>query len=502
MRFVFVALCGLLFVCSSALADGREETKEKWYEATSPNFVLVTNSGASRAEALLEQAERFRFALGRVLPRLRLSTAAPTLVYGFRDFESLSPFLPDEEEAGTNVTGYFRTGRAGHAIVVDLSLGSREYERVLYHEYVHLVVSLGERRVPLWFEEGLSEFYAGTRVGRDAAEVGSLETRHVNALLGRKLLPLDEVLAASEGSSWSTDPETAGLFYAESWALVHYLLTKAPAGQERLARFLALSSDGRDPVESFLHVFGEEPREMEQTLVRYVRRADLSAIHVPLPPVVEERRPRSRLLSRAEIQNRWGQLFVATGRPKEAKVCLHEALRLDPTLAGPYETLGFLSLAEGDRKGALERFQRAAELDGASASGLTAYAKTLLTPYAGSWVEQVPDDVAERAVPALRRSLALEPGAREPSELLAFVYLVRGERLDEAEGLLASALAVAPEESALLYLRGQLLAKRGLYEDAREVLRRVAEEASDPRLRSAAREFLERMGAVEKAPRK
>jgi tetratricopeptide (TPR) repeat protein len=496
MRYSSLALLALLLVSSVSRAA------EKWYEASSPNFVLVTNVGAPRAEALLENAERFRFALGQVLPRLRLSTSPPTVLYGFRDFVSLEPFLPDEENGGSNVTGYFRKGRAGDSIVLDLSLGSSEHERVLYHEYVHLVLSLGDRRVPLWFEEGLSEFYAGTRLGKDAAEVGVSGGRHASALLGRKLIPLEEVLRAEEGSPWYADSETVSLFYAESWALVHYLLAKAPEGRERLARFLSRSGSGMDPVENFLHVFGEEPREMEDALLRYVKDGDLPRFRVPLPRSAAIRPAGSRLLSRAEMQHRWGQLFFATGRVKEARICLEQSLSLDRTFAGPLETLGFLLLSEGDREGALARFREAQGLEGASATALTAYARTLLADYAGAWVDAVPDAVAEDAVPALRRSLALAPGEREASELLAFVYLVRGEHLEEAQALIENALAIAPGEDSLRYLKGQLLAKRGFYEGARAILARVADEAEDPRLRAAAREFLSRMGVVEKAPGK
>jgi tetratricopeptide (TPR) repeat protein len=144
--------------------------------------------------------------------------------------------------------------------------------------------------------------------------------------------------------------------------------------------------------------------------------------------------------------------------------------------------------------------KEAIDLDSASASGLYRYAEILLAEHSLRRVDSIPGAVADEAASALRRSLALEPSSREPAELLAFLYLVRGERLNEAEALVETALALTPDDSPLLFLRGQLLAKRGEYEDARKTLRRAVETSEDPRLREEVEEFLARMTDVERAP--
>ncbi len=77
---------------------------------------------------------------------------------------------------------------------------------------------------------------------------------------------------------------------------------------------------------------------------------------------------------------------------------------------------------------------------------------------------------------------------------------MRGERLDEAKALVEMALAISPDDPSLLFLEGQLLAKRGDYQKARETLRRVLEITPDTRLREEAEKFLVRMAEVERAP--
>ena len=237
---------------------------------------------------------------------------------------------------------------------------------------------------------------------------------------------------------------------------------------------------------------------MQKELEEYIKRPRWSGIKVELSPVAAAS-ALSRRLSMAEVQERWGELFLATTRLREARMCLEEAVRLDPDLGTAWEALGFLELEEGDSPRATIHLEKAIDLDAASASGLYRYAESLLEDYRGR-VDSIPGSTAEKAASALRRSLALEPSARKSGELLAFLYLVRGERLHEAEALVDTALAVAADDPPLLFLRGQLLAKRGQYEDARKSLRRVVETSEDPRLRKEAEEFLARMSELERAP--
>jgi uncharacterized protein HemY len=117
-------------------------------------------------------------------------------------------------------------------------------------------------------------------------------------------------------------------------------------------------------------------------------------------------------------------------------------------------------------------------------------------------MDSIPAPVAVKAASALRASLWRAPSAREPAELLVFLYIVRGERLGEAKALLDTALAIHPLDPSLLFLEGQLLAKHGEYQKARDAVRRAMETTEDPRLRGEAEKFLERITEVERAPGK
>ena len=138
--------------------------------------------------------------------------------------------------------------------------------------------------------------------------------------------------------------------------------------------------------------------------------------------------------------------------------------------------------------------------DGVSPTGLYLYARALLRDHSGHWVESVPDELAKEAERALTQSLKLKPAQSETARLLAFVYLVRGVRLDEATELVESALTMTPGRPSLLYLYGQILARRGDYQRAREALGQMQADATEPSLRKARDELLVRLDTAERAP--
>ena len=490
-----LAVVGILLCALSA------EARERWVELRSPNFLLVSNAAPADAESILSRIERFRIALSRVLPERRLRSEVPTQIYAFRDFDSFESFLPRTEDGVAPAAGYFRAGAFKNVIAVDVSAGRGSYERVVFHEYVHLMLSLGVQEYPLWFEEGLAEFYAATRLSDDGAEVGAAERTHRLVLAEHPLLEMEELLGADETWPLSASPRDQALFYAQSWALVHYLVVgQGLSGRRALSRYLGTLGGDADPLRSFDDAFGKTPAEVGEELRDYLEKGQLGSLHYPLSLPAVTGTFALRELSRAEVQLRWGELFLFTGRMKEARMCLDEACRLDPELGAAWETRGLASLLSGERDQGLRYLKRAIEVDGASPKGLYEYARALLQDHSGQWIDSVPASLAREVEGALRRSLELKPDQSETARLLAFVYLVRGERLLEAKELVESALELTPERPSLLYLYAQLLLHRGDYDRARQTLERLREHAPEPRWREATSELLTRVDEAERAP--
>ena len=148
MILLYPAVIGLLVLSRPA------DAKEEWHEASSENFVLMTNASPERGESLVLTLERFRATLGQVLPEMRRWTSGRTRLYGFRDRESLEPFLPPRSNPeDSRVKGYFRAGASENVIVLDLLMpdvdGFAVIEAIDQKAYppIILVVTGADRRV-------------------------------------------------------------------------------------------------------------------------------------------------------------------------------------------------------------------------------------------------------------------------------------------------------------------------------------------------------------------
>lgn len=181
-------------------------------------------------------------------------------------------------------------------------------------------------------------------------------------------------------------------------------------------------------------------------------------------------------------------------------MCLEEACRLRPDFGAAWEARGIAALMEERHEEALAHFRRAAFEPDMSAHGLYLYARVLLRDHSGQWIGSVPASLAVEAERALTRSLEMQPAQSETARLLAFVYLVRGARLDEATNLVESALTMTPGRPSLLYLYGQILAQRGDYKNARAALEQIREKSAEPELLQAAGELRLRLDRAERAP--
>ena len=87
----------------------------------------------------------------------------------------------------------------------------------------------------------------------------------------------------------------------------------------------------------------------------------------------------------------------------------------------------------------------------------------------------------ERAASLFRKSIELDPGnAARACNYLGYMWVERGENLEDAEKLIRRALAAEPENGAYIDSLGWLFLKQGKYSDALVELLRAAELLPEP----------------------
>jgi hypothetical protein len=249
MRRMLVSLLVLLAAAPAAAGE--------WVRVDTPNFVVFGESGAARVEEVALEFERFREALGQVMPAGATVAAVPTVVVVFDTYRSFAPYRPRFNGRPVRLGGYFIGDEMQNVIALTVQ-NRQDALRTIFHEYAHVAIANVARRLPPWLSEGLADYYSTFAVRRDgrSATLGRLVPEHVRLLNTTSLLPLEQLLAVDHTSSLYNEDERRSVFYAQSWALVHMLMSGEPNRFADLTRYIDLIEAGAGAIDAWRQVFG------------------------------------------------------------------------------------------------------------------------------------------------------------------------------------------------------------------------------------------------------
>ncbi|MCG8455373.1 MAG: tetratricopeptide repeat protein, partial [Holophagales bacterium] len=292
------------------------------------HFRLLTDAAPERGVEIARRLEDFRGVFARLAPSLELRSPAPTTLFAFRDAESYAPYKTRADAGRSRVLGQFARTRDGNYLTLDASSQLADAFTVIYHEYVHFLVTHNFPRVPLWFNEGLAEYYSTFAIDGDRAYLGEPVERHRRYLAREGDFSLDELIEADTRSDAYHDPDQVGRFYALSWALVHYLMSGGGEEIERMADYFVRLDEGEPPARAFEAAFGRYLSTVEDELRTYLQTANFATTRVGLPSAP----PAARVLrlSPADALYHLGDLLVHLGRPARAEPYFYAALEQDP----------------------------------------------------------------------------------------------------------------------------------------------------------------------------
>jgi tetratricopeptide (TPR) repeat protein len=491
---------GVLAVClnlSVSAVVSAADRDTRWIEVRGPHFTVYSNGDLKHAVQVVSQFESIRDLFRRLWPRARLDPSRPIVILAAKDESSLRALMPEfwERKGGVRPSGLFVRAEDKHYIALRTDLAD-EFEaweenpyHVVYHEYAHLLLDLNFGRLPAWVNEGLAEFYGATIIGREESERGKPLRSHIYLLRERAHLPLERLLKVDYGSPEYQEESRATVFYAQSWALVHYfLLGDKGAHSQAFVNYIDLLRKEVADDDAARQAFGDL-RRLAQDLDRYVRRFAFVYVRTKLAndgaPLPVESRP----VPEAEWQAVHGDFHLARGQLQAARPLLERAAELAPDLAAAQASLGRLELREERQEEARRRVARAVEL--ASTSYLTHYLHAILNM--GSWETRESLAVAEQS---LRRSVALNSDFAPGYALLAEVAAFRSGDNKTALGLARRAVSLEPGVIGHRLTVGRLLAGMGQLEEARVEGTRALAAARSDHDRHAAQDFLDSLSRV------
>jgi len=484
-RSAATALTGL-FLC--LVASFTAQAKDNWTSVRSKNFLLVGNASEKEIRQVATRLEQFREVFTRLLSGAKFTSPIPTTVIVFKSMGSYKPFNPG------NNAGYFQKGEDINYITLTTEQSQNPFS-VIYHEYVHLLVDNTSGNAPVWFNEGLAEYYSSFDIEEDRkVHLGELIPYHLQTLREQKLYPLRTLFAVDHYSPEYNEGSKRGMFYAESWALVHFLIL-GNNGQRlpQLGRFIDLVGSNIPIDDAFKQAFQMDVEAMEKEFKKYVEGHTFRMQIATFERKLEfDSEMTSAPLSEAEAQAYLGDLLLHTNRPTDAETRLQQALTLDPKLTMAQASLGIVRARQGRFDEARKALQEA--VDGNSSNYLAhyyyAYALSREGMDAGNFVRSYSPETAAIMRAELKKAIELGPNFPGSYSLLAFVNLVNGEQLDESIGLLKRALALSPGRQDLNLQLAQIYLRQEKFDLARQTLEPLRE-TKDRQLHAQAQMLLE-----------
>jgi len=428
LRAGALALCCLLPAAAPAYALPKEKDKDDWIRLETAHFVFFSNAGERSTHSIAANLERLRAVLLQLSPGMKVGSERPTFSFVFRNDQTMTPYKPFRNGKRLELDGFFLAHPDANymAVKADMISGAAG---VVYHEYLHYLLHSTYASLPLWFDEGVAELYSTFKSNDEFAEIGHASPQHIRWLRENSLIPLTQLFAMDASSQDYNEGSRRGVFYSESWALVHYLLLGNEARRAQAQQyFRGLARGARSP-EDFRRAFNADEATLEKELRDYVRRNLFNYKRFPVDPEATLQ-AKVQPMPWHETLARLGELLIFEGPEQSAAAAEHFraalAVKADygPALAG----LGRIAEAAGRHAEARPLLERAAEVTPDDFVLQVRYALDLLADGQGG-------ENLTKARAALTRAVALRPDDGNAWARLAETYT--GETVLTPEALSA-----------------------------------------------------------------
>jgi hypothetical protein len=339
----------LLFLALAAPASAAP-----WRRVDTPHFIVVGDVSARELRDTATKFEGFHEALRRVLPSATTTAPVPTVVIVFPNNASFTPFKPQYQgKPREGVAGYAAAGLDVNYIAM---LSSAEAgERVIFHEYTHMLVSNAVTRIPVWLNEGLADFYSTFALldGGKRAQIGLPIAEHLLLLNGPLHVPLTELLKVDHTSPLYNEGSRASDLYAESWALTHMLLNGEPSRVKELTDYLRRVSEGAPETQAWEQVFGTQ--RTDGALRQYLKRPTFNTVVIDFPEKITAAPFVETTLSSADAAGFLASLQLRNLGADAAAKLLEPAVKQDPASGGANVAMARIDLARHDPVSAAKR---------------------------------------------------------------------------------------------------------------------------------------------------
>lgn len=474
--------CFLLAAASFAGAQ-----TDAWLEVTTPHFRVISNSTEKDARRAALQFERMSSVFARVLPEANIDTATPIVVLALQDMRNLEALEPAVylTKGQNRLMGLFLHVPEKNYVLILLNAPGQHPYAPIYHEYAHFVQYRTGEWMPVCLSEGWAEFYQTAEILNSEIIVGKLDAGTWQFLQRTPLLPLSTLLTVDMHSPYYHEEDKSSMFYAESWALTHYVKMKdARENTHRLQDYLDLLHKGVESVAAATQAFGDLAL-LQSDLQKYIADPQFELVHFAGSTDVDSSSFAAGPITQTQVDALRADVLAYDQRDADARTLAESVLHDDPENVSARETLGFLAFRRRNFDEARNWYEQALKLD----------PQDLLANYyfAGAVIKKgLPDPALQTRVEnSLRTAIKLSPSFPLAYYGLGLLYTMQGKNYDEARKWLQKSLEMDPGNVEILIDYAGLLNRMNKDKEAVDTLERALKLAHTPEQTAAVENLLQ-----------
>jgi tetratricopeptide (TPR) repeat protein len=468
-RILSLVLLVIVFRASAAAAG------DPWIEITSAHFTLLTDAGEKEGRRTLDQFERMRWVFHTLFPLANLDPAQPIVVLAAKNQKTFTALEPAAylAKGQLKIGGYFLHSSDKNYILLRLDEESEHPYASVYHEYTHVQFASADGLLPVWLNEGIAEFMQNTDISGQDVRLGQPSVDDILYLRQNRIIPLPVLFKVDSNSPYYHEEQKGSVFYAESWALTHYLIvTDHQNHTRRFDDYITLAKQGVDPLTAAEQVFGDL-KQLETALRSYIQAAQykefvMSSAAAP----IDASSYKTEALAATQSDAVRADLLACVGRTEDAQALLATVLKRDPNNIQAHESMGFLASGAGKLDEARKWYGEAVKLG--SQDFLAYYYFAIFSMY-GNGRESDPEIES-----SLQTALRLNPRFAPVYDRLASYYGMNHEKLEDAHRLNVRAIELDPANINFRVNAASILMAMDRGSDAMAVLKTAAKMAKKP----------------------
>ena len=216
-RLVVLVFASMLCALAATGSD-----QPHWIRITSSHFAVVTDADPKQGREALVRFEQMRSVFAQLLARNRVNLSEPLDILALRTDDEYNRVTPTRNNQPLADPGFFIHGADRNYAVLNVS--KENSWRPTARDFASVLLNFNYPQTQTWFDEGFVDYFSSLHLDDKQAQIGEDPQQFTQLLNTQAWLSIPDLFQQRPPAS--PDNSHNGLFNAQSWIVMHYLLAQ------------------------------------------------------------------------------------------------------------------------------------------------------------------------------------------------------------------------------------------------------------------------------------